>query len=845
LFQLYCIFYKQFKAMISKIISILIFILFFIPALNAQDIESWMEKNEKVPAEKIYLHTDREYYFTGETIWLKSYLTDSRSGRLIPGAENIYIHLTDETGKSTIEQTVLSVNGVVSSQIALSDTLKPGNYLLQAFTDYLLNFGSEAFYSKNFSISKPALSLRAINSRQQMRNNTRMVADVSFLPEGGMLLEGLSNLVAFKAIDKDGYGIEATGSVKDETGTELVSFTTDYKGMGLFFMTPEPGKTYHAEINGFPSFHFRFDSLIVPEGVKIQLVNQTSRELIVNISGNSEKFSGEPFYLVNMHRGQSVFYQSVKMESRNHLLKIESDILKGGINQLILLDKNLRPVSERLLFSDNFNLKTLETKVNQDKFSTRSEVNLTISENENEQEVSNLSVAVVHEAAFPKNGVSQNILSALFIESELNGFIETPADFFTDNNMSATTKQRLLMLTNGWSNYLWNQAPSSTEPLTHKQKAGLELQGLATEVATGQPLINGEITLILEKDREMAFLTQNTDSDGFFTFSGLLFNDTANIIVQAKNERGRQNTAIQLIPSVNMPIHSEKLNSLNTELIIPEKLDLQKYNQHISLRNYQRKQGLRTESESDVAGNNDSADGHFRIYEKADQVIEIPESETMSGNILDYLTGKVAGLDIYNNNVTLRGTANVGGSSTPLFLVDGVPFTTGSFSGLPEEVGQNTGDELQSVKTSAVDKIKTIPVGDIEKVEILKSPQNLAIFGTEGANGVIALYTRKGKSAKGTALAKGIIEQKIAGYASHKSFYSPKYTPETKQAEKPDLRTTLFWEPELVLQNGNTELSFFTSDQTGKYKVIVEGISESGKICRGSAEFEVASITAK
>jgi hypothetical protein len=79
-------------------------------------------------------------------------------------------------------------------------------------------------------------------------------------------------------------------------------------------------------------------------------------------------------------------------------------------------------------------LKTLETKVNQDKFSTRSEVNLTISENENEQEVSNLSVAVVHEAAFPENGVSQNILSALFIESELNGFIETPADFLPITN---------------------------------------------------------------------------------------------------------------------------------------------------------------------------------------------------------------------------------------------------------------------------------------------------------------------------------------------------------------------------------------------------------------------------
>src|SRR5690606_20236285 len=123
--------------------------------------------------------------------------------------------------------------------------------------------------------------------------------------------------------------------------------------------TPEPGKSYFATINGFPSFRFRFDSLIMNEGIKIQLVNQTSRELIVNISGNSEKFSGEPFYLVNMHHGQTAFYQSFKMEGQNHLLKFESNMLKGGINQLILLDKTLKPISERLLFSDNFDLKNL------------------------------------------------------------------------------------------------------------------------------------------------------------------------------------------------------------------------------------------------------------------------------------------------------------------------------------------------------------------------------------------------------------------------------------------------------------------------------------------------------
>ena len=96
--------------MISKIITCLIFIHFFTLTLNAQNIESWIEKNEKAPVEKIYLHTDREYYFTGETIWLKSYLTDSRSGRLIPGAENVYIRLIDDGGKDTYSANLMSVN---------------------------------------------------------------------------------------------------------------------------------------------------------------------------------------------------------------------------------------------------------------------------------------------------------------------------------------------------------------------------------------------------------------------------------------------------------------------------------------------------------------------------------------------------------------------------------------------------------------------------------------------------------------------------------------------------------------------------------------------------------------
>ena len=828
--------------MVIKTISILIFTLFLTSVLNAQDIETWVELNEKVPVEKIYLHTDREYYFTGETVWFKVYLTDSRSGRLIPGAENVYIRLIDDGGKEAYSVNLMSVNGHVPGHIDLPDTLKPGRYLIQAFTDYLQNFGKESFFHKTVEIRKPANSVRAIEARRRTATDRKMVADVMFFPQGGKLLERVSNLVAFKATDRNYRGVDAAGVVRDETGAEVVTFATDFKGMGIFFFMPLPGKSYHAVINGFPSFRFSFDSLVVDEGVKIQVVNQTSRELIVNVAGNSEKFSGEPFYFVNMYRGEVVFYQPFTMDGKNHLLKFDSNMLKGGINQLILLNRNLEPVSERLVFSDNFNLNRLSVNTGNAKHLPRSPVELSIFGDDHPGEISNLSVAVVHESAYAESGVSHHILSELLLNSELTGFIESPADYFSSNGMDAKARQRLLMLTNGRGSYFWNLVPDAYEPLEYKQTAGLGLRGTATHVTTGQPVANGEITLVIEKDKELAFLTQTTDNEGYFAFSGLLFNDTVRVYVQAKNQRGRQNTNISLVPVFQTEAPVENLKALSSFSSFPEQLEIQKHHQNRITGEFLRKQGT---FRSVVPQQNEmlpKGDGHFRIYERADQVIELPETESMFGNVLDFLTGRVAGLDISGDNVTIRGTGNFDSNSSPLFLIDGVPVITSNTSVFSFEAGRNVIAETQDEGNKAVEKIKSIPLNDIDKVEILKSPQNLAIFGTEGANGVIAIYTRKGKQIS-SDLAKGVIAEKIAGYASSRKFYSPKYLAENNNSEKPDFRTTLFWEPEIVLQNGPAELSFYTSDQTGKYKVIVEGISESGRICVGSSEFEVIGET--
>lgn len=109
-----------------------------------------------------------------------------------------------------------------------------------------------------------------------------------------------------------------------------------------------------------------------------------------------------------------------------------------------------------------------------------------------------------------------------------------------------------------------------------------------------------------------------------------------------------------------------------------------------------------------------------------------------------------------------------------------------------------------------------------------------------GGDGVILIYTRRGSVNEYIPRAMpGTIVKKIKGFAAHREFYSPVYTTENKQSEAPDYRTTLYWNPLIELSGSNSSISFYTCDNLSEYKILVEGITTSGKILLGEAEFKV------
>ena len=89
------------------IIPAFIVLLFIQNVSTGQNIEMLFQADEPLTLEKLYLHTDREFYFLGETIWFKAYLLDGQSFSPVTDIQNLYIDLIDSKGRISQNQVLL------------------------------------------------------------------------------------------------------------------------------------------------------------------------------------------------------------------------------------------------------------------------------------------------------------------------------------------------------------------------------------------------------------------------------------------------------------------------------------------------------------------------------------------------------------------------------------------------------------------------------------------------------------------------------------------------------------------------------------------------------------------
>lgn len=117
----------------------------------------------------------------------------------------------------------------------------------------------------------------------------------------------------------------------------------------------------------------------------------------------------------------------------------------------------------------------------------------------------------------------------------------------------------------------------------------------------------------------------------------------------------------------------------------------------------------------------DASSNSASLDEITDEDIEQSPAET---NLQELLEGRVAGVQVLQQGngiaVRIRGTSSINGSNEPLYVVDGVPLTTGPGG------------------------VLAINPYDVKSIEVLKRASETAYYGVRGANGVILVTTKRG-----------------------------------------------------------------------------------------------------
>ena len=746
--------------------------------------------NDWYPQQKVYLHLDKETYSVDEKVWFKAYLVNGHNHKPDSSSTNLYIELINPFGYIVQTKLIRMENGYGHGDFSFRDTVPDGIYKIRAYTNYMQNYSEDFFFIKDIYVSNPFFTsyvtregVKAVRKSHKENSKKQSRYDVSFLPEGGYLLSNVPNRVAFKAINDMGKGIEIKGILKDKNNKIILSFTDIHRGMGCFEFTPEQGNKYTAVINsdGMKEASFRLPELL-DMGINLR-VERMRETLKVTTITNITKGNFPPnttYYLVGHTRGIPAFTAEVNLtDTSSHTVFIPINTMPSGILHLTLFNYKPAAVSERLVFINNQDHLRINLLTDKSITGNREKISLTL----NVKDASGLPVESefsLSVAETKTSSTSGNLLSYLLLNSDLRGLIEDPDYYFSEPSPERENHLDLLMLTQGWRRFSWNEVLLNEKtPLQFHKEKGIEITGRITREFFNIPLRNIRVTITIMDQFNDVFTTR-TDMKGRYKITDLFYEDTVSVRIEARRETGRKNLVI-LVDGKEQELLKDMAYKTDQHLRKPG-----------SMSKYIVKEV--PEEEDPFKELNTRID---RIHSEPRDVIIVDEKMSSYQNVAQILQGRIPGVNVSGDKVIIRGVNTFFGSTDPLFLVDGVP-VDGSFA------------------------LSMNPV-EIERIEVLKGP-DAAIYGLRGANGVIAIYTKRGKY-----MIKGQLDFKMLGYATPSGFYSPKYTSIRKDPFEDD-RRTLLWIPSLQTDSqGNAELQFFTSDISSKYVITVEGLSLSGE----------------
>ena len=745
--------------------------------------------------EKLYLHLDRTYYASDETIWFKGYLSNASEHSLLPASNYIYVELLNEKGDAVKRVKVRRNDDGFSGNLYIPESLKTGYYTLRAYTLWQLNCDQEYMFNQRVKI------LGGDPFKEDAKAEKKSNLDVTFYPEGGRYFAGAPSNIGFKAMDSDGKSVELTGNICDAAGNSVLPVTTIRDGMGRIAFVPIPGEKYSlvTDAGKYPLPDAAVDGATIN-------VRRNSNGLVVSVVG----VPGGVYSLVASNKSQIAKLADVAVDIKPKYFQIGEDFFPAGINHLSLVDRAGRIVSERLLFRYSQSpVCTVSSTAVAPAARELINASLTLSDPSGAPLEGNCSVSVVR-GSFKGHLQDDGIVSYNLLSSELKGHINDPRYYFDETHplRERSGNMDLLMIIQGWRYY---DVPSMVAPgnvqfkLNSVKEYWQSIRGKISAAVANKVPKNFIFSVVIPRFHFNKFMS--VDQASSFLIDSLDFEENTEFLVSVtRSGLGREYAprwsgdtyapSFKYFPAPGIagakpeeekvPLVTEvvSVDTLNAAVVSAKKRDDAFYSLMSG----------REVSDSDL-----SAYKNFTLIEYL--VSHTPQFE-------------FDGENMYNKNVRRNGADGGGDEETNMAaeLMAG-------------------GEDLDGVVKLIVDNTETVwwtyeyvRVEEIESINISTQPESF--FNAPG--GAVILKLKEGAVLDDVSTRASFLYFIPLGYQKAKAFYSPRYDLGDAR-EGFDHRNTIFWNPSLKVSGGKASFKFCNTDQMDyPYIVCVEGVTDKG-----------------
>ncbi|MFC6998371.1 hypothetical protein [Rufibacter roseus] len=760
----------------------------------------------KVLQEKLFVHTDKEFYLAGETIWFKIYSLEGSTHKPLEVSKVVYLELVDRQQKPILQAKVLMEEAMGKGSLQIPESVTSDTYQLRAYTHWMKNFEPEFFFQKKVSIVNTLVqeNVPAVTQKKAVQ--------VQFFPEGGSLVRDLQNTVAFKAVGADGKGIAFSGAIINQHKDTVARFQPLKFGIGKFTFKPLPNTSYNAVIRPYSGKPIVIELPEIEEaGYSMQL--SKAGEGVLQIAVHTTVVSGaipQSVYLFAHTRQQTKMAVRGEVKNGKVVFTVNENKLGEGITHFTVFNEARHPVCERLYFKKPVEgtLQLLQ-ELPKTQFATREKVNIAlVAQNHlNKPEQANLSLAVLLADSMQLHGLNQaDMLSYVWLASDLKGEIESAGYYLKNTGPEVDTALDNLMLTHGWRRFNWRnvlqnqtlafrylpetEGPSVTVQLTHK-KSNIPASGI--------------VTFLTLPDTTFQFAGGVSGKDGAVRFDLNPFYGQVEAVVRSISKGDTVYNAL-----IQNPFSEEFSSSSLPNLVFSTgwKEPLLQYSLHTQVQ-----QHFRSQYEVPMASAINSGKVFFGKPDKQYILADYTKFPTLEDVFREYVPEVIVRRREKNAHLYMmdhrRQTYFL---NEPLVLFDGVPMFENN-------------------------KLVTYNPDQVKKLDLITKRYYLGSFAFDG---IMNITTYKGNLSE-YQLDPTVFIFDYEGLNRQREFYSPVYeTLSQKQSALPDFRHLLHWEPDLTTNtDGHGQASFYTSDLQGTYIIVTQGVTRNGTVGVSTTTFEV------